>query len=338
MTKSNCNLKSNNMQEIVFRSNDNQALTTSVIVAEKFGKEHKHVLEAIRNILSTTAQKSAFVDNQQLAKMFALAEVELIAFPAGGMESSIKKNIETLTDIRIFENVEFGKIRTAGTGDKPLFCLADVCKILEINNSSDVKNRLKTDGVVLIEVIDSLGRTQKAVFIDERNLYKVIMRSDKPQAEAFQDWVCGDVLPSIRKTGVYALPKTFAQALRLAAEQQEMIEAQQKQLEMQKPKVEFFEAVAESKTAIDIKAAANTLHFKNIGRNKLFEILRNAKILMWNNLPYQKYVDCGYFRTIEQKYTTHDGVKISIKTLVYQKGMDFIRRTLNNLGYKQVEQ
>ena len=91
-------------------------------------------------------------------------------------------------------------------------------------------------------------------------------------------------------------------------------------------------------TAIDIKAAANTLHFKNIGRNKLFEILRNAKILMWNNLPYQKYVDCGYFRTIEQKYTTHDGVKISIKTLVYQKGMDFIRRTLNNLGYKQVEQ
>ena len=75
------------MQEIVFRSNDNQALTTSVIVAEKFGKEHKHVLEAIRDILRATAQKSAFVDNQQLAKMFALAEVELIAFQEGGMES-----------------------------------------------------------------------------------------------------------------------------------------------------------------------------------------------------------------------------------------------------------
>lgn len=75
------------MQEIVFRSNDNQALTTSVIVAEKFGKEHKHVLEAIRNILSTTVQKPAFVDNQQLAKMFALTEVELIAFQEGGRES-----------------------------------------------------------------------------------------------------------------------------------------------------------------------------------------------------------------------------------------------------------
>lgn len=73
------------MQEIVFRSNDNQALTTSMIVAEKFGKEHKHVLEAIRNILSTTAPKSAFVDNQQLAKMFALTEVEQ-PMPAGGVK------------------------------------------------------------------------------------------------------------------------------------------------------------------------------------------------------------------------------------------------------------
>lgn len=134
------------------------------------------------------------------------------------------------------------------------------------------------------------------------------------------------------------VPQTFAQALMLAAKQQEQIEAQQKRLEMQQPKVDFFDAVAESKTAIDIKAVANTLHFKNIGRNKLFEILRNKKILMGNNLPYQKYVDCGYFRTIEQKYTTSDGVKINIKTLVYQKGMGFIRRILKDSGYKQAEQ
>lgn len=243
-----------------------------------------------------------------------------------------------MNDIRIFENVEFGKIRTAGTSEEPLFCLADVCKILAINNSSDVKNRLKTDGVVLIEVIDSLGRTQKAVFIDERNLYKVIMRSDKPQAEAFQDWVCGEVLPSIRKTGVYALPKTFAQALRLAAEQQEMIEAQQKQLEVQQPKVEFFDAVAESKTAIETKLIANTLHFKNVGRNKLFCILREQGILNSGNVPYQRYIDCGYFRTIEQKYTVPSGeTRINIKTLVYQRGLDYIRKMLKRLGYVEAE-
>lgn len=255
------------MQEIVFRSNDNQALTTSVIVAEKFGKEHKHVLEAIRNILSTTAQKSAFVDNQQLAKMFALTEVE-IPMPVGG---GVKK-------VSVY-----------------------------------VMNR---DGFTLL-AMGFTGAKALAFKLEYMNAFNAMEQQ-------------------IRQSS--GVPQTFSQALMLAAKQQEQIEAQQKQLEMQKPKVEFFEAVAESKTAIDIKAAANTLHFKNIGRNKLFEILRNAKILMWNNLPYQKYVDCGYFRTIEQKYTTYDGVKISIKTLVYQKGMDFIRRTLNNLGYKQVEQ
>lgn len=242
-----------------------------------------------------------------------------------------------MNDIRIFENVEFGKIRTAGTSDEPLFCLADVCKILGLQ-VTPTKNRLNPDGVNLIKVIDSLDREQDATFITEMNLYKAIMRSDKPQAEAFQDWVCGEVLPSIRKTGVYALPKTFAQALRLAAEQQEMIEAQQKQLEVQQPKVEFFDAVAESKTAIEMKLIANTLHFKNVGRNKLFCILREQGILNGDNVPYQRYIDCGYFRTIEQKYTVPSGeTRINIKTLVYQRGLDYIRKMLKRLGYMEAE-
>lgn len=73
------------MQEIVFRSSDNQALTTSAIVAEKFGKEHKNVLSAIRELFNVTAEKSALIDNQQLAKMFALTEVEQ-PMPVGGVK------------------------------------------------------------------------------------------------------------------------------------------------------------------------------------------------------------------------------------------------------------
>ena len=136
-----------------------------------------------------------------------------------------------MNEIKILENPAFGKIRTAGTSEEPLFCLADICRVLGINNATDVKKRLKEDGVDLIEVIDSMGRTQRAHFINEQNLYRLIMRSDKPIAEPFQDWVCGDVLPSIRKTGKYGLPQTFAEALRLAAEQQEKIERQQKALQ-----------------------------------------------------------------------------------------------------------
>lgn len=106
-------------------------------------------------------------------------------------------------EIKIFDNPQFGEIRTAGTSEKPLFCLADVCRVLDLQ-VTPTKNRLKPDGVSLIKVIDSLGREQEATFITEQNLYKVIMRSDKPQAEPFQDWVCGEVLPSIRKTGSYS--------------------------------------------------------------------------------------------------------------------------------------
>lgn len=96
-----------------------------------------------------------------------------------------------------------------------------------------------------------------------------------------------------------------------------------------KPKEEFFDAVAESKDAIEIGKVAKVLNYPGIGRNKLFDILRKKKIFMQNNIPYRKYIDCGYFRTIEQKYATPDGeIKISIKTLVYQKGVDYIRKLL----------
>lgn len=96
-----------------------------------------------------------------------------------------------------------------------------------------------------------------------------------------------------------------------------------------KPKEEFFDAVTDSKDAIEIGKVAKVLNYPGIGRNKLFEILRKECILMKNNIPYQKYIDAEYFRTIEQKYSVPNGdIRINIKTLVYQKGVDFIRKIL----------
>lgn len=97
-----------------------------------------------------------------------------------------------------------------------------------------------------------------------------------------------------------------------------------------KPKEEFFDAVADSKDAIEIGKVAKVLNRPGIGRNKLFEILRDRGVLMKNNIPYQKYIDNGCFRTIEQKYSVPNGdVRINIKTLVYQKGIERIRRILD---------
>ena len=99
-----------------------------------------------------------------------------------------------------------------------------------------------------------------------------------------------------------------------------------------KPKAEFFDAVAGSKDAISIGDAAKVLML-GVGRNDLFKFLRNEKILQKDNVPYQEYIDRGYFRTIEQKYTVNDEVRINIKTLVYQKGLDFILKRWNERFY-----
>ena len=97
-----------------------------------------------------------------------------------------------------------------------------------------------------------------------------------------------------------------------------------------KPKAEFFDQVASSKTAIQMSEVAKVLNYPGYGRNRLFEFLRNKKVLMTNNIPYQKYVDCGYFRVIEQKFSKPNGdTAINIKTLVYQKGINFIKKLLD---------
>ncbi|MFQ7194617.1 phage antirepressor KilAC domain-containing protein [Thomasclavelia spiroformis] len=113
-------------------------------------------------------------------------------------------------------------------------------------------------------------------------------------------------------------------------ESKKMIENLNQQVIEMKPKAEFFDAVASSKNAIQMAEVAKVLNYPGYGRNRLFEFLRNKKVLMANNIPYQKYVDCGYFRVIEQKYTKPNGdTAINIKTLVYQKGINFIKKILD---------
>ena len=108
------------------------------------------------------------------------------------------------------------------------------------------------------------------------------------------------------------------------------IEELQKQLADAQPKIAFHDAVTGSKDTIDIGEAAKVLAIPGLGRNKLFERLRNEGILMQNNQPYQKYVDAGYFRTIESSYTKPDGsTHVSIKTVVYQRGLNFIRKVVS---------
>lgn len=242
-------------------------------------------------------------------------------------------------EIQIFENVEFGKVRTMVINDEPWFVGKDVAEALGYGMGKSlanaVANHVCDEDKGVTEMMTPGGR-QNVTIINESGLYSLIFGSKLESAQKFKKWVTSEVLPSIRRTGSFSVqhkfnvPTTFAEALRLAADQQEKIEEQAKLLEEQKPKVEFFDTVADSKTAISMNDVAKVLGIKGMGRNNLFEFLRNEKILMSNNVPFQIYVDRGYFRVIEQKYMKNGEPCMNIKTLVYQKGVDFISKTIKN--------
>ena len=127
----------------------------------------------------------------------------------------------------------------------------------------------------------------------------------------------------------FQIPQTYSEALMLAAKQAEQIEQQTALIEAQKPKVEFYEAVTGSSDTIDIGTVAKVLNVKGFGRNNLFEFLRDKGVLMSNNQAKQTYCDRGYFRVIESKFTKPDGsTHVNTKTVVYQKGLDYIRKLL----------
>ena len=179
---------------------------------------------------------------------------------------------------------------------------------------------------VLVEYTDLKGEKRPMYKLDKKSClllssgYSVILRS-----KIIDRW---EELEKEKRSGNFVIPSTFSEALMLAAKQAEEIEEKNKLLLEQTPKVEFYNAVTGSEDTIDMRTVATVLNM-GIGRNKIFEVLRDKRVLDRKNMPYQKYIDLGYFRTVETKYTKSDGTNcINIKTVVFQKGLDFIRKIL----------
>ena len=234
--------------------------------------------------------------------------------------------------LQIFNSEEFGEIRTITKDDEPMFCLADVCKALELEQVSRVKARLKTDGVTTSKVIDRLGREQEATFINESNLYKTIFQSRKESAERFTEWVTSEVLPSIRKNGGYIAgqetlsdEELMAKALLVAnnkiAERDKIIEQKQAKIEQMKPKEIFADAVAASHTSILVGDLAKLIcqNGYQIGAKRLFSWLRDNGYLIkrkgadWN-MPTQKSLELGLFEIKESTHIGGNGCNVTTRT------------------------
>ena len=192
-----------------------------------------------------------------------------------------------------------------------------------------VVTRKRKDGT------DAVQNVEMSV-IPEGDIYRLAAKSELPGAEKFEAWIFDEVLPCIRKTGMYATDELLdnpdlliAAATKLKEERNARLEAEKK-VKLLEPKAQFYDDVAGSKESIEMGYVAKVLGISGMGRNKLFSLLRDKKVLDRNNIPYQQFVDSGYFRVLEQKYSVPNGeTKVNIKTMVFQKGIDFIRKKIN---------
>lgn len=253
-------------------------------------------------------------------------------------------------NVTIFNNPEFGEIRTAGTPSEPLFCLADVCRVLDLQ-VTPTKNRLRKDGVNSIKVIDNLGRSQQALFISEQNLYKVIMRSDKPQAEPFQDWVCGDVLPTIRRTGGYIktteemtdteiLAKAMLVAQNTIEKRNERIaqlEAEndgQKQLIAQMKKGnDYLNAILASKGTITMTQIAADYGMSAQAMNRRLKDMRIQRRVNGQWILYSGYMAKGFVHSRTISFTRASGRQDTrMQTEWTQRGRLFLYDALKEVG------
>ena len=241
--------------------------------------------------------------------------------------------------VQQFLNENFGEVRCfADELNNPWFCANDCLKILEYAESGWQKkvSRLNKHGVTKCHVTDSLGRKQETNFINEPNLFKLVFGSKMDKAEEFQDWICEIVIPAIRKDGAYINNEEKLQNKEMS-EDEFILQAftiLQNKVQRYKEENEVLKGLTDSflngKDCYDVGtyskiiSAKDTNTNKILGRNKLFQWLKDNKILMSNNMPYQNMMDYFKVISVENKFNGH----INNKTLITPKGIKYIYKRL----------
>jgi anti-repressor protein len=234
-------------------------------------------------------------------------------------------------NLQVFQYAAGPEMRTFLDPDgTPWLCAPDVARALGYaNGSKAVNDHCKAKGITK-RYTPTSGGTQLLTWLNEANLYRLVLRSKLPEAEQWQDWVVEEVLPSIRRTGKYdgaasLLPQSMPEALRMLADQYEQNARMAVQLAEVAPKVHYYDAVADSKDAVPMRDVAQLLNMPGLGRTKLFARLRELKILDKLNKPYQQFIERGYFRVVQRSFPKPGGqTGVSNTTLVLQKGIEYL--------------
>ena len=265
--------------------------------------------------------------------------------------------MNTQNEIAVFSSPEFGEVRTMNQNGEPLFCLADVCRILEIRNPSQIKTRLtpsltnnevgvKTpQGVITVDLETVTGKKKDGTaavqivpttFINEPNLYRCIFQSRKAEAEKFQDWIFTEVLPAIRKTGGYMMAAgeeseedIMARALKIA---EATIDRQKQRLQMMEgenaenrrvigilePKAQYTDDVLQSTTTYTFTQMAKELDFSSV--YKFIDFLKANGVVYRQSGQYlitARFGGKGFTTTRTARFFRADGTPDSSVSTVW---------------------
>jgi anti-repressor protein len=235
---------------------------------------------------------------------------------------------------------ESSNIRVIEQDGDPWFVAKDVATLLGYKRTRDaiaqhckgaVKHRILSDGGM-----------QNTNIIPERDVFRLIMCSKLPAAQRFEEWVVGEVLPSIRRKGSYSMPSqevkaptTLKEALEVALRIEEQRERLEVKVKEDAPKVEFHDRVAQPLNTMTVAVAAKTL---GTGRNKLYEFLRYQGWVQKNNEPYQHKINQGLLNVKVSDYIhpKTGEVAIATTTLVTGKGLERLQKLWDGLNVKVV--
>ena len=227
-------------------------------------------------------------------------------------------------------------LRVAIQDGEPWWIATEIGEVLGLKgDGNDITKTLEPSEKGPIS-IRTPGGIQDVVAVNESGLYALVFKSRKPEAKRFRVWVTSEVLPSIRKTGAYQVqtfqvPKTFAEALTLAAEQAKVLECKEQEIATLEPKAEYHDKVADANGCHSMVEAAQIL---GTGQNRLFVALRKlGYIIPGSTRPYQTHVNDGLFKVVERVFEDAHGIdRISSKTLITGKGMVAIEKKLRAAG------
>ena len=242
-----------------------------------------------------------------------------------------------MNELQLFNNPEFGAIRAIEVNGEPWFVGRDVAQALGYKEPTKAAREKVDPEDRGVSKIDTPSGEQEMTIINESGLYSLVLSSKLPGAKKFKRWVTSEVLPTIRKTGGYQLPKDYPSALRALADTTEKLLAVETENEANRPKVLFADAVSTAKTSILVGELAKLLKQNgvDIGQNRLFGWLRENGFLIRRNgtdfnMPTQKSMDLGLFEIKETVVSHADGHTSVNKTpKVTGKGQQyFVQRFL----------